>query len=205
MLDDALSEAEVAAARAELVLLDSQGQFRRVDAQTAVRQDRVGWLGVDRLSLVSMPALGLVARLLRALPAEVESQLGRQDRSWRLRVPTRLQAAVYDGSCERPSNYRRHFDATPDNRMGRRNPRRLTCILYLNSGWDVARDGGALRVYYPRAPGETVERHLDVAPVAGRLVLFDSRRVEHEVRQTFAARWALTLWAGVDVSEGEDE
>ena len=205
VLDGALSEEEASAARAELSHMDSQGQFKRVESQSSVRHDRIGWVGIDRLALISMPALGLVARLLRALPAEVEAQLGQHDRSWRLRVPTRLQAAVYDGSRERPSHYHRHYDASHDIPMGRRNPRRLTCILYLNSGWDAARDGGALRVYHPKRAGEAAadERHVDVAPVAGRLVLFDSRRVEHEVRQAYAPRWALTLWAGVEV--GDDE
>ena len=83
-----------------------------------------------------------------------------------------------------------------------------TCILYLNPGWDVERDGGALRVYYPddRMPrtglGAPREPYLDVSPVAGRLIVFDSRRVEHEVRQTYAARWALTLWAGMAMEDG---
>ena len=69
-------------------------------------------------------------------------------------------------------------------------------------------DGGALRVYYPAegsavhgpaaAPvDEEAERFVDVAPLAGRLVIFDSRRVAHEVRPTYGERWAVTLWAQI--------
>ena len=81
-----------------------------------------------------------------------------------------------------------------------------TAIVYLNPGWDASRDGGALRVYYPRDEASNgleraheSESFADIEPVAGRLILFDSRRIEHEVRPTHATRWALTLWAGVDL------
>ena len=73
------------------------------------------------------------------------------------------------------------------------NPRALTCILYLNDGWDVGAHGGALRAYPPRGGGEA-PRYVDVAPVGGRLLLFDSVAVEHEVRPTYAPRMAITLW-----------
>ena len=109
-------------------------------------------------------------------------------------MPDQLQAAVYDGSLEHPSYYRRHLDAYARAKSSARNPRRCTCILYLNAeGWDVGRDGGALRVYHP----PDGERHLDVAPLCGRLLLFDSTTIEHEVRHTYSQRWALTLWAEI--------
>ena len=101
-------------------------------------------------------------------------------------------AAIYAGSRDRPTYYVRHRDGG----SYRGNPRRLTCIVYLNADWDVERDGGALRAYLPDGSGE----HVDVAPKAGRLLLFDAVRVEHEVRPTFASRVALTLWANDDPS-----
>jgi SM-20-related protein len=60
----------------------------------------------------------------------------------------------------------------------------------------VGRDGGALRAYLPsRKPGEFV----DIAPRAGRLLVFDSVGIEHEVLPTYAPRMALTLWiSGAD-------
>ncbi len=36
--------------------------------------------------------------------------------------------------------------------------------------------------------------HLDVLPMAGRLVVFMSGAVEHEVMPTFQPRCALTAW-----------
>ena len=70
-----------------------------------------------------------------------------------------------------------------------------TCICYLNEeDWDVERDGGALRAYYPPTSPKA-GTHVDVTPKAGRVLLFDSCTVEHEVRPTYATRSALTLWA----------
>ena len=42
----------------------------------------------------------------------------------------------------------------------------------------------------PAAEGDFV----DIEPRGGRLVVFDSSRMLHEVRPSFASRWALTAW-----------
>ena len=72
--------------------------------------------------------------------------------------------------------------------------RAWTCILYANEGWQPT-DGGALRCY-PRGCGE--DGHGDgvvtVAPAAGTLVIFDSRRLLHEVLPAYAPPYAVTLW-----------
>ncbi len=93
-----------------------------------------------------------------------------------------LQLAAYrEGAA-----YARHRDAF---RVDPR--RRLTAILYLNPGW-TPDDGGLLRVFEPEGPRE-------VAPVGGRLVVFLSERLEHEVLPARAVRFAATAWyAGPD-------
>ena len=67
--------------------------------------------------------------------------------------------------------------------------RTVTTILYLNGGegW-VPNDGGYLRLYL--TDGEV----LDVAPVGGRLILFDSKMLAHEVLPTKRRRTAATVW-----------
>ena len=43
---------------------------------------------------------------------------------------------------------------------------------------------------------------MEIEPIAGRLVLFDSVAVEHEVLYSFRPRMAVTLWAnGVNLHE----
>ena len=83
-----------------------------------------------------------------------------------------------------------HDDGNHDGRTSS-NKRKLTAILYLNEDWDASRDGGCLRAYLPGRDGE----YRDIEPKGGRLLLFDSTAVEHEVLPTFRTRMALTLWA----------
>ena len=174
-----LSAADVAAIRADFDALERSGQLKPVECQAKarIRNDRIGWVGAE----AELPALHAARRLLRALPAEIERRAG-----WRLKVPQEVMAACYPGSEAAPGSYMKHFD-----RGSKGNPRALTAILYLNAGWDASRDGGMLRAYLPGRGGE----YRDVEPRGGRLLLFDSCTVEHEVRPCFAPRRALTLWA----------
>ena len=67
-----------------------------------------------------------------------------------------------------------------------------TALLYFNRGWTQA-DGGYLRLYRPEE-GREEEVLLEVAPEAGRLVLFESDRFFHEVLPAYRTRWALSAW-----------
>ena len=68
--------------------------------------------------------------------------------------------------------------------------RALTLILYVNDAdWCVQRDGGALRL----EPTDGSASH-QIAPIGGTLVIFDSRRVWHEVLPSKRLRFAITLW-----------
>jgi hypoxia-inducible factor prolyl hydroxylase len=86
--------------------------------------------------------------------------------------------AVYPGEGAR---FARHIDNTTSD------GRRLTVLVYLNPDWDRARDQGALRL----TPGQET---VDVFPEAGRLAMFYSADVPHEVMPTFGQRHAVTVW-----------
>jgi len=79
---------------------------------------------------------------------------------------------------------------TPDRPWGPEDGGTLRCRLDGAKAWHLRVDGsaGAMELV-PAADGV-----LDVRPEGGRLVLFDSQRVEHEVAPTFRQRWALTSW-----------
>jgi SM-20-related protein len=84
------------------------------------------------------------------------------------------------------SFYKRHVDqfhAVPH--------RIVTVILYLNDSWTEA-DGGQLRMYFPQEDGN--ERIEDVLPVGGRLVVFLSEEIPHEVMPTQKERISITGW-----------
>ena len=84
------------------------------------------------------------------------------------------------------SFYKRHLDqfhAVPH--------RIVTVILYLNDSWTEA-DGGQLRMYFPQEDGS--ERVEDVLPLGGRLVVFLSEEIPHEVMPTRKERISITGW-----------
>ncbi len=79
------------------------------------------------------------------------------------------------------SFYKRHLD-----QFKKDDHRKLSVICYLNNGW-IDEHGGQLRMYLPN-------QHLDVLPIAGRLVCFRSDQIEHEVLPATRERLSLTGW-----------
>jgi len=79
--------------------------------------------------------------------------------------------------------YKKHYDqhAGFQNRV-------VTFVLYLNPHWQPEH-GGQLVVY-----NDNHEKWLSIEPLAGRLVLFDSARYEHEVLASHQNRLSLTGW-----------
>jgi len=66
----------------------------------------------------------------------------------------------------------------------------VTIILYLNDSW-TSEDGGALRMYLPSEEGEEI---LDIYPEGGKLVVFLSAEIPHEVMTTYKERISITGW-----------
>ena len=121
-----------------------------------------------------------------------------------LTAPSRLMLAHYPGGSS--ARYVTHLDndpSDPGHREGapgtRACDRAVTAILYLNPGWEE-KHGGCLRIELEDGRGEA-----DVAPSWGRLVMFDCRRMPHEVRPTSEGRWAMTAWINDEDAEGEGE
>ena len=95
--------------------------------------------------------------------------------------------ACYPGGGSR---YVRHLDASVHG-----STRRLTLLYYMNEGWKQG-DGGELRIYLKDKTKENsdAETHVDVAPLLDRLLVFQSRMLEHEVLPSNIVRFALTVW-----------
>lgn len=79
------------------------------------------------------------------------------------------------------SFYKKHLD-----QFNNRSNRMITVLLYLNENWKSG-DGGELKIY-----GK--DQEFLVEPVARRLLLFKSDKVEHEVLTTRVSRYSLTGW-----------
>lgn len=92
--------------------------------------------------------------------------------------------------------YRRHIDSVSGADQPTA-PRAISFIAYLNEAsrpWTPS-DGGELRCYC-NAPSSDADddEFIDVAPESGSLVLFDSKRVFHEVLPTHRERTCLVGW-----------
>lgn len=92
------------------------------------------------------------------------------------------------------SAYPKHLDRFQLHDDSHLAQRQISCILYLNQDW-LAEDGGYLRLHL-NDDGETKLNiaHLDIAPIAGRLIVFLSDSFYHEVLPTHRARMSLTAW-----------
>ncbi len=81
--------------------------------------------------------------------------------------------------------YRRHRDT-----FQAQKGRVLSVIYYLNLDW-IPADGGNLLIY---SVENNLEKITTIAPLAGRLVCFESEKLDHEVTETFAERFSVTGW-----------
>mmetsp|Transcript_28519 Transcript_28519/g.69393 ORF Transcript_28519/g.69393 Transcript_28519/m.69393 type:complete len:231 (-) Transcript_28519:40-732(-) len=134
-------------------------------------------------------------------------------RKEKLEVPAQMQVTIFDKSKNRddPDDY---FTSHLDSAAGEGfwslgimgwlmskyvRQRYITCIVYLNSTWREG-DGGCLRLHDSVATMGTFDSkgYTDVAPLAGRLVLFSSRTQWHAVLPTFAPRYACSVWLTLD-------
>ena len=85
--------------------------------------------------------------------------------------------------------YQKHMDQHRD-----QTDRRVSLVLYLNPDWSE-KDGGQLRLF------SADDANLEVATITpqwGRLVLFRSDMIPHEVLPCFPIRWSLTGWFRTD-------
>jgi len=82
--------------------------------------------------------------------------------------------------------YRRHLDTFQND--GRR---KLSMVCYLNDEDWKPENGGELSIF----TNETgVEQELKIYPLPGRVVIFESQELEHEVKTVHVPRLSITGW-----------
>lgn len=96
-------------------------------------------------------------------------------------VDTEIHFAKYDVG----KFYRRHRDT-----FQAQKGRILSVIYYLNANW-IPENGGNLIIYTQE---NNVEKAITISPLAGRLVCFESEKLDHEVTEAFAERFSVTGW-----------
>jgi SM-20-related protein len=191
VIDSYLSADELQTAVSEAHELRAAGRLRPAEMrseagkanwqQKSLRGDEIAWLRSKQ------PEGASTSGTVPALP-EPQSERA-MDRTIaaleRLRVEldshcdfrcshTQVMLACYPGGDAR---YTRHLDASKSCR------RRLTLLVYLNPAWQPEH-GGQLRLHLPSPSGGAASKVArDIEPIGGRLVVFQSRTLEHEVCQ----------------------
>lgn len=180
VVDNFVDEAFRKALLKEQTDLLNQGQFTKAavgkgdqkQVRAEIRSDEVLWMDPTALSPLQAIFWEKVAKVQQVLNRRCF-----------------LGLKSFEGHFARypiGSFYKRHLDqfhAVPH--------RIVTIILYLNDSWTEA-DGGQLRMYFPQEDGS--ERVEDVLPLGGRLVVFLSEEIPHEVLPTQKERISITGW-----------
>ena len=148
-----------------------KGAMNRVGSLEEVRGDSVMWVDGSK---EETPFTSEVAKQMNKLALSIyhihNISMNRISKS-------KIMASCYDG---KGASYKRHIDSITDGSL------KLTFIFYLNEKF-TSQDGGCLRVH--KESGS-----IDVVPELGKLVIFRSDKLIHEVLPTFARRFAVTIW-----------
>jgi SM-20-related protein len=180
VVDDFVDETYRKALLKEQVDLLNQGQFKKAavgkgdqkQVRAEIRSDEVLWMDPTALSPLQVVFWEKIEELRQVLNRRCF-----------------LGLKSFEGHFARypiGSFYKRHLD-----QFHAVSHRVVTVILYLNDSWTEA-DGGQLRMYFPKEDGS--ERIEDVLPVGGRLVVFLSEEIPHEVMPTLKERMSITGW-----------
>ncbi|KAF5900594.1 egl nine 2-like, partial [Clarias magur] len=167
----------------EVKTLNHSGKFRggqlvsqRGIPSKNIRGDQIAWVeggepGCEAIGI-------LMAHVDEAIMhSSANGQLG----NYVINGRTKAMVACYPGNG---TKYVRHVD----NPNG--DGRCITCIYYLNKNWDVKVHGGLLQLY---PEGRNVVANIE--PFFDRMLIFWSdRRNPHEVKPSYATRYAITVW-----------
>jgi len=134
--------------------------------EKAIRNDRIFWLNRDSKEAGISGFYEVIEHFIAYLNRTCFTAIRNSE----------FHFAVYP----KGSFYKRHLDQFQND-----DSRRFSFILYLNEDWKEE-DGGQLVLYKDLA--------IEIAPFAGRVMFFDSSKMEHEVLVANRDRLSLTGW-----------
>ena len=133
------------------------------------RGDKINWIGDESSNEFEVIYLNKIARFVTHLNRTCFTAIKSFESHY--------------ASYEQNSFYKRHLDQFK-NQKGRK----FSIVLYLNHDWKEE-DGGMLSLY----PKDLEE--VGIAPLGGRMVLFRSDELEHEVHASFTReRRSIAAW-----------
>lgn len=179
IIDNFLSDEEALNCLDVLQENKEEGNFKKAGIGTlgmhqidkTIRGDEIKWLDNQNLSPASQVYMDQVGAMMRYFNRT-------------------LFLSLKDFECHfahYPSGtfYKRHLDL-----LKLSDHRKLSFVLYLNPNWKEG-DGGELLLYL-QENGE--EKTVTVNPILGRLVVFRSEILEHEVALAHKSRHSITGW-----------
>ena len=209
IIDDVLTAKELKAAQLDLQILLDSDSFQRTDQHSdEIRTDSTCLINeaITNQTVAFGAGMRDALRVVRSIPLElINNGSGAMSESYG--VPLSNQLSSYNS---KGSHYKPHRD-TPDSSgyhplqwllQAGLTERETTIILYLNdSNWDSgAEHDGNLRCFLGSTAddetGSSAEEILYIAPKGGRLVIFDSKVLLHEVCPCSKQRSAITCWVG---------
>lgn len=209
IVDNVLSEEELKGAQRDLQILLGKKVFELTEQHCEdIRTDETCLISEPIANQIVTSGTGMrdALRIVRSIPWELISS-GSGAKEDLYGVPLSNQLSCYSSVG---SHYKPHRD-TPDQSLyhplkwllqAGLNERETTIILYLNDvDWDSGvDDDGCLRCFIGTDAeddvGVTATSILNIAPKGGRMVIFDSKRLLHEVRPCSKQRSAITCWVG---------
>jgi SM-20-related protein len=147
------------------------GKQNEVHKASLIRGDEILWLETDSINSAERVLLDKNQAFVNYLNQTCYLGI----------VETEIHFAKYDIG----KFYRRHRDT-----FQAQKGRILSVIYYLNVDW-IPENGGNLLIYTQE---NKLEKMITIAPLAGRLVCFESEKLDHEVTEAFAERFSVTGW-----------
>ena len=149
----------------------SIGKQSEVQKDLQIRGDEILWLENDSLDIAERVLLDRNKEFINYL--NKTCYLGISD------------SEIHFAKYEVGKYYRRHRDT-----FQAQKGRVLSVIYYLNQDW-IPANGGNLIIYTQE---NNIEKPIIIAPLAGRLVCFESEKLDHEVTEAFKERFSVTGW-----------
>ena len=177
--DDFLSSEEVTMLNARFTERFDDGNFKEagigkqseVHQAQEIRGDKILWLETNTTNIAE-----------RILLDKNQAFINYLNQTCYLGI---VDAEIHFAKYDIGKFYRRHRDT-----FQAQKGRILSVIYYLNNHWQTE-NGGNLLIYTQE---NNIEKTISIAPLAGRLVCFESDKLDHEVSETFRERLSITGW-----------
>lgn len=179
IIDNFLSDEEALNCLEVLKDNKEQGNFKKAGIGTSnqfqidnsIRGDEIKWLDEDNLSAANQVYINQIEAMMRYFNRTLFLSL----------KDFECHFAHYPAGAY----YKRHLDL-----LQLSDHRKLSFVLYLNPNWKQG-DGGELLLYLNE---NGIEKTITVDPMLGRLVVFRSEVLEHEVALAHKPRYSITGW-----------